>query len=59
MIGIILASLSIGYYIGGKLADQKNTRIEYLANMILYAGFAIALTYIIRKPLLEFLSQSI
>ncbi len=59
MIGIILASLSIGYYIGGRLADRKDARIEHLANMILYAGLAIAVTYIIRKPLLEFLSQSI
>ena len=58
MIGIILASLSIGYYIGGRLADRKDARIEHLANMILYAGLAIAVTYIIRKPLLEILSQS-
>jgi peptidoglycan/LPS O-acetylase OafA/YrhL len=56
IIGIILASLSIGYYIGGKLADKKNARLETLANMILWAGIAIALTYIIRKPLLENLS---
>ncbi len=59
MIGIILASLSIGYYIGGRIADQKNARIENLSNMILYSGIAIALTYIIRKPLLELLSHTI
>lgn len=59
MIGIILASLSIGYYVGGRLADQKNARIENLANMILYSWLAIACAYIIRKPLLEFLSHII
>lgn len=59
MIGIILASLAIGYIIGGRLADRKHARLEYLATIIFAAAIAIAFTYIIRTPLLEYLSTTI
>lgn len=59
MIGIILASLSLGYTIWGKLADKKNARTEILSDMLLFAWLSIAITYVIRIPLLEFLTSSI
>lgn len=59
MIGIILASLSVGYALGGKLADKKNARKEILSDIIFFAWISVALTYIIRLPLLEFLNTTI
>lgn len=43
LIGIILASLSAGYYLGGRLAD-KNPRYSTLAWIILLSAFFIGLT---------------
>ena len=43
LIGIILASLSAGYYLGGKLADRSPT-YQSLAWIIILAAFFISLT---------------
>lgn len=59
MIGIILASLSIGYYTGGRWADKKDADIETLSDLLWLSGVAIAITYIIRIPLLDALSTHI
>lgn len=58
LIGIVLASLSLGYFWGGKLAD-KNPKFETLANILLLAGVAIGLTAIFQKAVLDFLSTNI
>ncbi len=43
LIGVILASLSFGYYVGGRLADRNPSRTQ-LATIILISAFAILLT---------------
>ena len=47
IIGIILVSMSLGYWIGGKSAD-KDANINQLANILLYAALATSTI-----PLLE------
>ena len=47
IIGIILVSMSLGYWIGGKSAD-KDANINQLANIVLYAALATSAI-----PLLE------
>ena len=54
LIGIILGSLSVGYYIGGKLADQKPI-IHYLSSIIFLAALSIFFALLIKDPLLVFL----
>lgn len=54
LIGIILLSLSIGYWWGGRLAD-KNPRLVDLGRIILAAGILIA-AIILFKPVLASLS---
>jgi len=51
IIGVILASLSLGYYWGGKLAD-KRADILILAKIIFFAGVSIGLTGYLKGPLL-------
>lgn len=58
LIGIVLASLSLGYYFGGKLAD-KNSSLNTLAAITFWSGVAIGLTAICETQLLLFLSQRI
>lgn len=51
IMGIILGSLSLGYYLGGKLADKKPSE-GFLSLVIFLAAFFIILTYVIKDPLL-------
>lgn len=51
LIGIILGSLSIGYYFGGKLAD-KNPTIQGLSLIIFLAAVFIGLTTLVKDMLL-------
>lgn len=51
LIGIILASLSIGYHFGGKIAD-RNPSTTILSATLLYAAIAIACTLFIKDVLL-------
>ena len=54
LIGIILGSLSLGYYYGGHLADKKPT-INKLACIMFQAGVFIGLMIICKDFLLQFL----
>lgn len=56
LIGVILGSLSLGYYFGGKMAD-KNATVNNLSLIIFLAAIFIGLTTLIKDPLL-FLLQS-
>jgi len=58
LIGIILGSLSLGYYLGGKLADKK-PNINTLSIIILLAALFIGLTIFQKDILLIFLQNNI
>lgn len=58
LIGTILASLSIGYYFGGKLADKKST-LPGLSMIIFCAAVAVGITTVCKDPLLTFLQTSL
>jgi spermidine synthase len=58
IIGIILISLSIGYFFGGKFAD-KNPEIKKFYIFSLVAGFLIGLIPIIYSTILPFTTQAI
>lgn len=51
VISIILAALSVGYYWGGRLADQYPTE-KVFYSIILISGFSIILLYLLRLFLL-------
>jgi spermidine synthase len=51
LIGVILASLSLGYYLGGKVAD-RNPKAEKLAWIIFIASALIVLTWIIKDQVM-------
>ena len=55
IIGVILGSLSIGYWLGGKLADKK-TSFDFLSSIILGAACAIFFVFIV-KDLILYLFQ--
>lgn len=57
LIGIILASLSIGYWLGGKLADKSPT-FRSLSGIILLGAIFILVTALIKDPLLGFISRT-
>ncbi|MFC1751594.1 fused MFS/spermidine synthase [Patescibacteria group bacterium] len=56
LIGVILGSLSVGYWLGGKIADKKATLIV-LSTIIFLAAAGIGLTATIQKPLLVWFTQ--
>lgn len=58
LIGIILACLSIGYWLGGKLAD-KTPKISSLSKIILSASISVAVLGISANPVLFYVSDSI
>ncbi len=55
LIGIILGSLSLGYYLGGKLADKK-TDYKIFSLIIFCAAVFIALSALLKSLILESLS---
>ena len=57
LIGIILGSLSLGYYLGGKIADKKPS-LKNLSLIIFLAAISISLTVLIKDSLLVILQNS-
>ena len=57
LIGIILGSLSIGYYLGGKIADKKSS-FKSLSLIIFLAAISIGLTVLIKDVWLFVLQSS-
>lgn len=57
LIGIILAALSLGYWLGGKWADKKPD-VKILASVIFLAGGCVSLTILIQETVLAVLGQS-
>jgi len=57
LIGIILASLSLGYYLGGIIADGKGANFKSLSYILLLSSFSIFLTAVIYKPILAQISK--
>ena len=57
LIGIILAALSLGYWLGGKTADRKPD-IKILASVIFLAGGAVAATILFKDVFLSFISRA-
>lgn len=52
LIGIILGSLSLGYWLGGRLSDHK-ANLKTLSSIIAVASITIAITALFQKPILE------
>ncbi|HEY6584683.1 MAG TPA: fused MFS/spermidine synthase [Gaiellaceae bacterium] len=53
VIGLILASLSVGYWLGGKLADRRPTP-RTLGAVVTAAACLVALIPFVARPLLDF-----
>lgn len=51
LIGIILGAMSLGYYLGGKLAD-KNPSLRVFSTIIFVAGISVFLIIITKNPIL-------
>jgi predicted membrane-bound spermidine synthase len=58
LIGVILGSLSFGYYFGGKMAD-KQPRYSSLSLVIFLAALSIGVTLLIKDTFLTFLQSSV
>lgn len=52
IIGLILIYLTLGYWLGGKLAD-RSPKIETLLLILIWAGFTVGLVPIISRPVLS------
>jgi spermidine synthase len=51
LIGVILASLSLGYWLGGKLADRR-PEVKILAFVVFVAGGLVSMTILIKDVVL-------
>ncbi len=58
IIGVILGSLSLGYYLGGKIADKRPS-VQMLSSVIFVSALLIALSYFFKEVFLIFLSGTI
>ncbi len=57
LIGVILASLSAGYWIGGRIAD-KRPDVKILASAIFLAGGAVSVTILLKDVILSMIGSS-
>lgn len=58
LIGVILGSLSLGYYLGGKIADKK-PNLNSLSLIIFLSALFIGFTIIFKDPILSLLLTNI
>ncbi|MCL2008927.1 MAG: fused MFS/spermidine synthase [Synergistaceae bacterium] len=58
LIGVVLASLSLGYWLGGKAADLRPDQ-KVLARIVLLASFCTGLMAFLSNPVLRVLSRNI
>lgn len=58
IISTILISLSLGYWLGGRLADRKPSH-RLLALVILLAALSLCLVALLKTPVLEALSRTL
>lgn len=56
LIGLVMASLALGYWLGGKLADRR-PEARVLSGLIALAAVLVAATAVTKIPLLEFLAS--
>ncbi|MCY7347905.1 MAG: fused MFS/spermidine synthase [Pyrinomonadaceae bacterium] len=56
LIGVILGALSLGYWLGGRIADQRPD-IKALAAVIFLAGGLVSVTILLKDLILSFVSQ--
>lgn len=56
LIGVILGALSLGYWLGGKIADQKPD-LKTFAFVIFLAGGLVSVTILLKDLILSFISQ--
>ncbi len=52
LIGVVLAALAVGYWLGGKVADRRPDP-ALLGRIVLFAALLVAATPFLAKPLLE------
>src|SRR5687767_14080201 len=57
LIGVILAALSLGYWIGGRMADRRPD-VRVLAGAIFFAGGAVSLTILIKGVVLSMIASA-
>jgi spermidine synthase len=57
LIGVILAALSLGYWLGGKWAD-RHPDIKILASVIFIAGGLVSVTILIQETVLSIIAQT-
>ncbi len=57
LIGVILAALSLGYWLGGKTADCK-PELKILASIIFLAGGTVAVTILFKDIVLSLIAES-
>lgn len=57
LIGIILAALSLGYWLGGRTADRK-PHVKVLASMIFLAGGFVSATILLKDLILSAISAA-
>jgi spermidine synthase len=56
LIGVILAALSLGYWLGGKIADRR-PELKILAFILFLAGGLVAVTILLKDLILSFIAQ--
>lgn len=57
LIGVILGSLSLGYWLGGKMADRK-PNLQFLAGIMFLGGAFLSLTILLQNIVLSIISIS-
>ncbi|HXG85238.1 MAG TPA: fused MFS/spermidine synthase [Pyrinomonadaceae bacterium] len=57
LIGVILAALSLGYYLGGKWADRRPD-VKILAFVIFLAGGLVSVTILLKDLILTIIAES-